>query len=322
MPKLRIFFSTDIHGSERCFIKFINAAKFYKANVLIMGGDITGKVIVPIIQQGANSFLAYFLSEKYSMESLRKVEELEERIRMVGFYPYRTNPSEWEEISADQLKFDALFTRLEIESLRKWIKMAEERLKSEEVKVFICPGNDDRVEVDEVLDESDYIVNPDGKVVDVNGYPMIGIGNSNITPWNCPRDVPEDIIAGKIEKLASKISNISDAIFCIHIPPYGSGLDVAPRLDSNLKPVLGAGGKPVMISVGSISVTKAIQKYQPLLGLHGHIHESRGIVKIGRTICFNPGSEYSEGILRGVLLDIEKGKVKDYLLTSGWHLFL
>jgi len=317
MSKLRIFFSTDIHGSERCFIKFLNAAKFYRASVLIMGGDITGKVIVPIIQQGTNSFSAYFLSEKYNLDGLRKVEELEERIRMVGFYPYRTNPSEWEEISANQQKFDALFTQLEIESIRKWVKLAEERLKSEGVKVYICPGNDDRIEVDEVLNESTYIVNPDGKAVDVNGYPMIGIGNSNITPWNCPRDVSEDVMADKIDKLTSEISNTRDAIFCVHIPPHGSGLDVAPQLDSNLKPVLGAGGKPIMISVGSTAVLKAIQKHQPLLGLHGHIHESRGVVRIGRTLCFNPGSEYSEGILRGVLLDVEKGKVRDYLLTSG-----
>ena len=68
---------------------------------------------------------------------------------------------------------------------------------------------------------------------------------------------------------------------------------------------------------GSSAVRSAIEKHQPLLGLHGHIHESKGFVKIGRTFCVNPGSEYGEGILRGVIIDLEDGKVKNFLLTQG-----
>lgn len=318
MPKTRIFFSTDIHGSEKCFIKFLNAAKFYKADVLIIGGDITGKAIVPITQQSSGLFSAYFLGERYVLESSEKVAELEKRIRAVGFYPYRTETNKWNEISSNPQKFNELFLTLQVETLKRWINLAEERLKSQKVKVFICPGNDDAPEIDEVLNESDYVVNPEGRIVKLDDYhSMIAIGNSNITPWNCPRDMPEDRLSEKLESLISKIEDHSLAIFCIHVPPYGSGLDVAPQLNKELKPVLGPGGAPIMVSVGSIAVRQAIEKYQPLLGLHGHIHESRGVVRIGRTLCLNPGSEYAEGILRGALIDIEKGKVKDYLLTSG-----
>ncbi len=318
MPKTRIFFSTDIHGSEKCFIKFLNAAKFYKANILILGGDITGKAIVPIIQQSSDLFSAYFLGQKHVIEGSKKLDEFEERIKVVGFYPYRTNAKEWDDITANSKKFNELFIRLQIETLKKWMKLAEERLKPQKVKVFICPGNDDAFEIDDILNESDYIVNPDGRIVKLDDYlTMIAVGNSNITPWNCPRDIPEDRLYEKLESLASKIGELDRTIFCVHVPPYGSGLDVAPQLNNELKPVLGPGGAPIMIPVGSTAVKQAIEKYQPLLGLHGHIHESRGVTKIGRTLCINPGSEYAEGVLRGALIDIEKGKVKDYLLTAG-----
>ncbi|MBS7635803.1 metallophosphoesterase [Candidatus Bathyarchaeota archaeon] len=318
MPKTRIFFTTDIHGSEQCFIKFLNAAKFYKADILILGGDITGKAIVPIIQQGSDLFSAYFLGQKHVLKGFKKLDELEEKIKVVGFYPYRTNAKEWDDITANSQKFNELFIRLQIETLKKWIKLAEERLKQQKIKVFICPGNDDTFEIDDILNESDYVVNPDGRIVEIDDYhTMIAIGNSNITPWNCPRDIPEDRLYEKLESLASKIGKLDHTIFCVHVPPYGSGLDVAPQLNNKLKPVLGPGGAPVMIPVGSTAVKQAIEKYQPFLSLHGHIHESRGVTKIGRTLCLNPGSEYAEGILRGALIDIEKGKVKDYLLTAG-----
>jgi Icc-related predicted phosphoesterase len=71
------------------------------------------------------------------------------------------------------------------------------------------------------------------------------------------------------------------------------------------------------IHVGSRAVAKMIEKYQPLIGLHGHIHESRGAQKIRRSLIINPGSEYSEGILKGAAIILEKGKVKDYVFTSG-----
>jgi len=66
-----------------------------------------------------------------------------------------------------------------------------------------------------------------------------------------------------------------------------------------------------------VAVREAIEKYKPLLGLHGHIHESRGVVNIGRTLCINPGSEYGEGIIRGAIVDLAKDKVLSYQLTSG-----
>ena len=78
----------------------------------------------------------------------------------------------------------------------------------------------------------------------------------------------------------------------------------------------GAGGIE-MQPVGSTACRETIERYQPLLGLHGHLHESRGTFQLGRTLCINPGSEYSEGVLRGALIELEGGQVKNYQLTTG-----
>ena len=102
-----------------------------------------------------------------------------------------------------------------------------------------------------------------------------------------------------------------------HCPPYGSGLDVAPELDETLRPVI-RGGRPSVIAVGSKAVREAIKRYQPVLGLHGHIHESRAAQRIGETLCLNPGSDYTADLLRGVVVDIaQDGSYLDFLFTAG-----
>ncbi len=318
MTKTRIYFTTDIHGSEVCFKKFVNAGKFYKADVLILGGDITGKAVVPLIKETDDTFHCTFLGEFIKVKKGGELDKLIQRIRSVGYYPYLTSPSEAEELSQSKERLDAVFTNLMKESVRRWIEIAEQRLSNTGIKCYISPGNDDSYLIDPILNKSKYIVNPDGKIVIINGgIEMISIGNSNITPWKCPRDIPEEELLQKIDSLASELKKPEKSIFNIHIPPYGSGIDLAPELDEELAPKLEPGGRFKMISVGSKAVREAILKYQPLLGLHGHIHESKGFFKLGRTLCLNPGSEYQEGILRGVLIQLSDSKVKDFIFVAG-----
>jgi uncharacterized protein len=313
----RLYFVTDVHGSDRCFRKFLNAGKFYKANVLILGGDITGKMIVPIISQGNGGYRANYTGSETTMKSKQEADSLAKSIRDSGYYPYFAERKEMDEIGASQEALDRLFTRLMVESIQGWMRLAEERLKGTGINCYISPGNDDIFEIDDALNSSSYVVNPEEKVVSIDeNHEMITLGYTNHTPWNSPREVDEDVLKQKIEAMASKLRDTSNAIWNIHVPPIDTQLDQAPKLDSSLKPVL-SGGQMVMISAGSVATRKSIEKYQPLIGVHGHIHESKGIVQIGRTICFNPGSEYGEGVLKGVLCDLEDGKVKSYMLTSG-----
>jgi Icc-related predicted phosphoesterase len=317
LARTRIFFVSDIHGSDRCFRKFVNAARFYSANVLILGGDITGKMIVPLIAQPDGSRRCSYAGSEYTLRSKQQIDEMVRNIKDSGYYPYLADPEEVEELSSKPELLNQLFKRLMKESIEGWMRLAEERLKGTGIKCFISPGNDDFFEIDEVLNASSYVINPEEKVVDIDGHhEMITLGYANHTPWNSPREVDEEVLAEKIERMAVKVKDIGAAIFNIHVPPIDTLIDQAPKLDGNLKPVV-SGGNIVMISAGSIAVRRSIEKYQPLVGLHGHIHESRGVVKIGRTMCFNPGSEYNSGILRGLLCELEDDRIKSYILTSG-----
>jgi hypothetical protein len=251
------------------------------------------------------------------LNSQSEVEGLKKSASDAGNYPYVIDHKEFGELAAKPELVVGLFKRLMIESLQSWIALADERLAGTEIKCYISPGNDDFFEVDEVLNSGKHVVDPEGRVVDIDGqHEMITIGYTNRTPWASPREVDEGILKKKIDALAMKVKEMRSSIFNLHVPPIDTPIDQAPKLDRSLKPVV-SGGDVVMASAGSSAVRESIEKYQPLVGLHGHIHESRGLVKIGRTMCFNPGSEYASGVLNGVLCELEGDSIRSYLLTSG-----
>jgi Icc-related predicted phosphoesterase len=245
------------------------------------------------------------------------VNETVKNIKDSGFYPHLTEPKEVEELSAKPELVHELFKKLMKESIEGWMKLAEERLKGTGIKCYVSPGNDDFFEIDEALDGATYVINPEEKTVFIDDeHEMITLGYANHTPWNSPREVDEDVLQQKIDRMTAQVKNMKTTLFNLHVPPINTVIDQAPKLDANLKPVI-SGGNIQMTSAGSTAVRASIEKYQPLAGIHGHIHESRGMVKIGQTMCFNPGSEYNSGILKGLLCDVEKDKVKSYMLTSG-----
>ena len=318
MANTRIFFTSDVHGSEVCFMKFLNSAKFYQADVLILGGDITGKMIVPIVHQPDGTAVADFLGTQQVMKTPTEVQALEKNIRNSGYYPYSSTPEEVEKLQADKQLVNELFSKVMAQGVKRWVGIAEERLKGSKAKCFISPGNDDRFDVDAPLRESSVIIYPEEKVVSIDdNHEMISSGWANITPWNSPREVPEEELIKKFGPMVDKVQHMENAIFNLHVPPYNTPLDLAPELDATLKPVVKGGGGISMIHVGSTTVRQMIEQHKPLLGLHGHIHESRGFVKIGRTLCINPGSEYGEGILRGAVINLDQKGVKSYILTQG-----
>lgn len=316
--KSRIFFVTDVHGSDRCFRKFINAAKFYKAKFLILGGDITGKVMIPIVDAGNGIWRADYLGEQKTFSKAAQLGEFEKSLGDSGLYSIRLSKKDYEDLEQSKEKVDAAFYSAMKNSLERWVKLGVERLKGTDTKCYISVGNDDDLVVDEVLSkiESENMIFCEEKNVLLDNHEMISLGTSNRTPWNSPREADEEVLREKLDEMASKLQRPENAIFSVHVPPIESGIDAAPKIDKDFKPVL-VGGHPVMIPAGSNAVRNSITKYKPLVGLHGHIHESRGIYKLGRTVCINPGSEYGQGILRGAIVDIEDNKLSDYLLVSG-----
>jgi len=316
----RIFFATDVHGSERAFRKFVSAGPFYKAGIVILGGDITGKMMTPIVKKSDNSYLAYYYQRNVELRNEKDLEKFESEVKNSGYYPYHCTQDELEALTHDKEKANALLFKLMKERLEGWVKLIEEKLRGTEVKVYITGGNDDPYEVEAILRSSNFIIDPEGEVVKIDeNKEMISSGYSNPTPWKTPREVSEERLKEEIEKMISKVQDMKNCIFNIHVPPKDSQLDTCPQLDDTVyppKPVLKE-GRLVEFGAGSSSVRAAIENNQPLLGLFGHIHESRGAIKIGRTVCINPGSEYQEGILRGAIIDLKKDKIADYQLTSG-----
>jgi uncharacterized protein len=282
-----------------------------------MGGDLTGKGIVPIMPNGNGRWQATFMGRRVVVRNERKLAELEDDILFNGMYPYRCQAEEAQAIAADEERQDQLFEQLAAETVARWLQIAEERLPDTGGPCFVMPGNDDVWSIDSAFDSRLRVRNCDQKVIELgNGYSLLSLGYANRTPWDSPRELDEDQLAEMIDSLAERVPDMSRAIFNLHVPPYDSDLDVAPQLDETFTPVF-KGGKPVLIPVGSTAVRAAIERYQPLLGIHGHIHESKAMTRIGRTVCVNPGSTYSTGQIDGALIRIEDGRVGHVQFTCG-----
>lgn len=315
MARIRIFFASDLHGSEKCWRKFLNAAKVFDARVLIMGGDIAGKLIVPIVDHRSGHFTCTFHGE-HDLTMQSEVEQLEQAIRDAGYYPVRMELEELQAIQAAGTQ-DALFEKVMCREFERWLAIAETKLAGSGVRCFVSPGNDDIRALDELLKNQHVVSAPDEQRVYLDDeHEMISIGYSTPTPWKTERECSEEEYAQKIERLAAMVTDMPKAVFNIHCPPFGTALDKAPEVTTDLRPVTIL-GQPMMVSVGSHAVRESIERLQPLLGLHGHVHESRAIVKLGRTVCINPGSEYTEGVLSGALVRIDGGKVDQFQLVTG-----
>jgi Icc-related predicted phosphoesterase len=312
---MKIFYAGDVHGSERCFRKFLNSAAFYGADVLIMGGDITGKVMTPLVEEKPGRFVATVFGRTEKAKRERDVEELEEQIRFNGFYPLRCSPEEYERLGADEGYREGVMSRLMAEEVGRWVSLADERLAGTEVRCLIMPGNDDEFEIDPVLDSA-RVENPDGRVVRIGDVQLLSCSWANPTPWSSPREEGEGELADRLAGIAADLDPELPAIFNLHVPPFDSGLDTAPQIDGDLGVVTTA-GQPNLIPVGSKAVRELIEERRPILGLHGHIHECRNAVKVGTTVCINPGSNYADGVLDGALVEVDDGGLGGYQLVSG-----
>ncbi len=312
----KLFFSTDIHGSDICWKKFINSGKFYGADVIILGGDISGKAIVPLIALGSGKYQAVLLQQNFLLKDEQSVLEMEEKIRSRGYYPYRTSKEEIDELQQDPGKLSALFKLQVIQRMQEWIRYADSKLAGSAIRCFITLGNDDPLELDDLIrSEAANLCLADNQAVEVfKGIDMISSGWSNPTPWRTAREEEESKLEERYERLFSQIHHPQACIVNFHVPPYNSGLDEAPELSDDLRPK-NAGN--ALIPVGSTACRKVIEKYQPMLGLFGHIHESKGVTRIGKTVCINPGSMYEQACLLGSLITIDHHKVKNHVMTSG-----
>lgn len=313
-PEYTLFFAGDIHGSEKCFRKFVNAAKFYQVDALILGGDISGKALVPLIEHDDATVRARFMGVDHILRDAGEVEELKQAIRFNGFYPFEIREAELHELSIDDASRQAYFDQVLADELRRWINLADERLGEQGTRCLIMPGNDDEKFTGGVIDEAEHVLNPDLRVTEMGPFQVLSVGYSNPTPWNSPREMSEEQLDAEIQRLEQDLDPARPLVLNLHVPPYDTGLDLAPELRHDLSIV--GGSNPNMVPVGSRAVRAAIDRLQPVLSLHGHIHESRGSVQMGRSVVINPGSEYNSGVLRGVIVRLRQDEVVSVQFVS------
>jgi uncharacterized protein len=313
---MRIFFATDIHGSETCWRKFLNSGQHYEADVIVLGGDMTGKALVPVIHDGDDRWHATLLENRKELVGEEAVAAFEDAVIRRGYYPFRTTPREVQELHENEARWHGLFEEEMLKTVERWMQMADERLAGKGIRCFVCPGNDDQLNVDDVIREAETVELAEGNVVEIDGYQMVSTGWANRTPWHTYREEDEEDLELRIRKITDQVTAPPErTIFSLHCPPYKSGLDDAPQLKDDMS--LKDAGRAT-VPVGSTAVRAAIEEHQPCLGLHGHIHEAKGTTRIGRTLCINPGSSYEQGQLLGAVVDLDgKKKVKRFILTSG-----
>ena len=312
---MRVFFATDIHGSDVCWRKFLNAGSFHKADVLVMGGDMTGKAMIPIIARDGSWELT-LQEQPVVITGEAELVAMEKRIRDRGYYPVRTTPDELAAWNSDSSLVDARFKAEMLKNVQDWMNLADERLRGRDVRCVVSPANDDMFEIDPIIEAAERVDLGEGNTIQLDAFTLVSTGWANPTPWKTFRELPEDELRARIDGLVATVPDPNRAIFNFHAPPYASNLDAAPKLDADMKYV--AGGQ-ALTPVGSKAVRDAITAYGPVLSLHGHIHEGKGAVKIGRTLAVNPGSAYEDGVLQAAIVDLDsrKGEVKHYLLING-----
>ena len=312
---MKLFFATDVHGSEICWKKFINAAKFYEADVVILGGDMTGKAIIPIIAQGGGKYKITLLDQETILDTKEALDKMIVTVQNRGYYPYVTDPDEVNQISATPGRSDEIFLQEALKTVQHWMEYADAKLEGTPIRCFVCPGNDDMFEIDDIIKQAKRVELAEGKVIQLDEHhEMINAGWSTPTPWHTHREESEDKLRARIQVMIDKLKDVQNSVFNLHNPPYGSGLDEAPELTSDMRPAY-AGRS--LVPVGSHAVLELIEKYNPLLGLFGHIHEGKGTRKYRNTLCINPGSMYEQGMLHGAVVELKPRKVGNYVLTTG-----
>jgi Icc-related predicted phosphoesterase len=309
----RLYYASDIHGSGVLWRKFLNAGGAYKADVLVMGGDVTGKVVVPLVEQ-VDGFHVDLFGQR-SVISGDALEEIENKIRNNGMYPHRMTGEDVQRVAAlSEEQREEWFAEVMRKTFDGWLALADERLEPS-MRCFVMPGNDDPAGVDVSIEQASKVEACDGRVVSFGDWTMISLGYANTTPFDSPRELTEEELYKRVCAMADEAGDMTRCIFNLHVPPYDSSLDTAPALDETLAVVM-SGSAPKMIGVGSTAVREAIERYQPLLSLHGHVHESPGAVRIGRTLAINPGSDYHTGRISGCLINLKGDTVRHQFVTG------
>lgn len=303
---MRFFFATDIHGSDLCFKKFLRAPEFYNVDALFLGGDYSSKSLVACVRRNGH-WEAKLGDEIVQMLTRADFEQFKQNSGNRGHLVVELDRDQFEVFQHDNEFKQKLFESAQRERLRRWTDMAAEQLQTKDVPIYHIPGNDEPLYCDEFFNDPPFVPLHQRHIRIDGNLTVLGVGGSNPTPWHTPREYEESEIQEIIETSVQAELRDLPMIFFGHVPPFKSGLDNAPALNPDLsyKLVFGSHKKE---PVGSSAIRHAIEQLQPLVGLFGHVHESQAEIRIGKTLCVNPGSSYYSGCLQGCVVTIKNDR--------------
>ena len=195
---MKIFYAADLHGGETAFRKFTNAGKFYNADLVIFGGDFTGKMVVPIVEKGGVYSCTYYGST-VKVKKVKELPDLERNLRDAGFYPLVISEADLNKLNENDA--ERIIKEKQLEVLKEWVKLADERFAKAEIPCIIIPGSVDDYYLDDVLNSGNHVQNGDGKIIEVNGYEVVSIGGGKPSVFKNPRERSEEELAAKINPL-------------------------------------------------------------------------------------------------------------------------
>jgi Icc-related predicted phosphoesterase len=316
--RFRVYFVSDLHGSDVCFRKFLNSTQVYRPDLLVYGGDVMGKTMVPLFPDEKDGYRWYPDGRSARRFSSAELPTVERTIADKGRYSLVVSPEEWRRLQGSPERLEALFHERAHARVRGWLDLVRERIAPTGLPVILNVGNDDTDEVLELIrsEAPPNLLVPEGRIVRAGPYEIFGCGYANMTPWRCPRDLEEEELRKILDRTSGEIDRPRRTILDIHAPPFDTALDLAPELDAELKPKTAA-GEMLMHHVGSPSVRELIERVRPIVSLHGHIHESKAVDRVGDTPVYNPGSAYYSGRLQGLLVDLDGDRVVSHLFVTG-----
>jgi Icc-related predicted phosphoesterase len=307
---MRLLVASDLHASEVAWRKLLNAVRLgiWKADAVLVAGDLSGKALVPLVKSNG-SWHGSHAGREWVAGSESELAELERALADKGLYGIAMSQEELDELD-DPHVLERRFLEAIKHRLEAWMALAAERLQESGTPLYLIPGNDDPYEIDALLEDATGVINADNRVVRLpDGRELIGFATANPTPWLTPRELEEEELEERLHALVASAEDPGSAVLMTHVPPHGSAIDTVALLDDELRPVLSGGGV-VEVPCGSTAVRHVIEEFQPVLSIHGHVHESPGQIRVGSTLCVNAGSEASVGILRACLIDIDATGVR------------
>ena len=161
-----LYYASDVHGWDQCWRKFLGAGRFYQVNALLMGGDLTGKAVVP--DPARRRWLVLHRVPRRDPQRQRRGGPVRAH---GGDPPQRHVPvgrdrrRDRTPARADPAARAELLERVMLDELRRWVVLADERMPPLGIEVFAMAGNDDPWSCDSVLESAEHLVSCDLRVV-------------------------------------------------------------------------------------------------------------------------------------------------------------